>query len=211
MDLKRTLQQATVIPILTIEDEKLAVPLARALCAGGLNVLEVTLRTQAALHAIEQITAEVEETIVGAGTVTNRTDLGRAADAGARFAVSPGFAPDLAQPGPIPLLPGVATATEIMIAQSAGFDLLKFFPAMAGGGIAALKAMAGPFADILFCATGGIDMSNAASFLALPNVACVGGSWMVPRNAIAGRDWKQIRDLAQQAMDLGKRMKEPQP
>jgi 2-dehydro-3-deoxyphosphogluconate aldolase/(4S)-4-hydroxy-2-oxoglutarate aldolase len=199
MNLLQILQLAPVLPVLVIEDERSAVPLAKALCAGGLRVLEVTLRTPAAISAIERIVAEVEDVVVGAGTVTNRIDLDRAAEAGARFAVSPGLTPDLAVGGPIPLLPGAATATEIMRAREAGFDLLKFFPAVPAGGVNALRAFAGPFPEIRFCPTGGIDADNAASFLALPNVICVGGSWVTPANAVRHSNWEAIRVAAHAA------------
>jgi 2-dehydro-3-deoxyphosphogluconate aldolase/(4S)-4-hydroxy-2-oxoglutarate aldolase len=199
MNLLQILQLAPVLPVLVIEDERSAVPLAKALCAGGLRVLEVTLRTRAAISAIERIVAEVEDVVVGAGTVTNRIDLDRAAEAGARFAVSPGLTPDLAVGGPIPLLPGAATATEIMRAREAGFDLLKFFPAVPAGGVNALKAFAGPFPEMRFCPTGGIDADNAASFLALPNVICVGGSWIAPANAVRHSNWEAIRVAAHAA------------
>ncbi|HLG86562.1 MAG TPA: bifunctional 4-hydroxy-2-oxoglutarate aldolase/2-dehydro-3-deoxy-phosphogluconate aldolase [Alphaproteobacteria bacterium] len=202
MVLEDMLSLAPVVPVLVIEDAGSAVPLARALCAGGLRMLEVTLRTRAALEAIQRISAEVEDAIVGVGTVANPGDVARATKVGARFAVSPGLTDSLAELGPIPLLPGVATATEIMRARDAGYTLLKFFPAMAAGGVPALKAMAGPFPDIRFCPTGGIESGNAASFLALNNVICVGGSWVAPRDAVAAGDWQRISDRARRAAEL---------
>jgi 2-dehydro-3-deoxyphosphogluconate aldolase/(4S)-4-hydroxy-2-oxoglutarate aldolase len=202
MTLEEMLRLAPVVPVLVIEDARSAVPLARALCAGGLRMLEVTLRTPAALEAIQRIAADVEDVIVGVGTVANPGDVAKAAKAGARFAVSPGLTDALAEPGPIPLLPGAATATEIMRARDAGYTVLKFFPATAAGGVPVLKAMAGPFPDIRFCPTGGIESGNAASFLALKNVVCIGGSWVAPQDAIAAGDWKRVSDLALTASEL---------
>jgi len=203
MTLEQMLTLAPVVPVLTIEDEAHAVPLGRALVAGGLPMLEVTLRTPAALGAIRRIAAEVEGAVVGAGTVLNARDLERAAEAGARFAVSPGL-PDGAGPdGPVPLLPGVATATELMRAIAAGFQFLKFFPALPAGGVPMLKSFAPVFPQARFCPTGGITAGNAPEFLALPNVVCVGGSWVAPAAALDAGDWGRVTELARAAKLLG--------
>lgn len=203
MQAEQLLRTATVIPVLTIENADDAVPLARALATGGLTVLEVTLRTEAGLDAIRRIAAEVPEAIVGAGTVTRAEEFTAIRGAGARFAVSPGFAATLsAAAGDMPWLPGVATASEIMAARAAGHRALKFFPAEVSGGIPALKAFAGPFGDILFCPTGGIGLANAADYLALSNVGCVGGSWVAPSQALADKDWRRIETLAAEAAAL---------
>ena len=197
--------RAPVIPVLTIDRLERAVPLARALVAGGLTVLEITLRTATALAAIEAIAEAVPEAIVGAGTVTDADGLSAALAAGAGFIVSPGFSPalaDQARDAAIPFLPGVATAGEVMAAATAGLTHLKFFPAEAMGGIATLKAFAGPFADIRFCPTGGIRAENAAAYLALENVVCVGGSWVAPASAVRTGDWPAIEPLALAAADL---------
>jgi 2-dehydro-3-deoxyphosphogluconate aldolase/(4S)-4-hydroxy-2-oxoglutarate aldolase len=202
MTLEDILKLAPVLPVLTIEDEAHAVPLARALVAGGLPALEVTLRTPAALGAIQRIAGEVEGAVVGAGTVLNAGDLARAAKAGARFAVSPGLAGDAQSVGPIPLLPGIATASELMRGLEAGFKLFKFFPAVPAGGVAVLKAFAPVFADARLCPTGGIAADNAAEFLALPNVLCVGGSWVAPADAARSGDTARIEALARAASAL---------
>ena len=204
MQAEQLMRAATVIPVLTIDDIEDAVPLARALAAGGLTVLEVTLRTAAGLEAIARIAAEVPEATVGAGTVTRAEEFTAIRGAGARFAVSPGYAAALdAAAGEMPWLPGVATASEIMAARAAGRTALKFFPAEVAGGIPALKAFAGPFGDIVFCPTGGIALANAADYLALKNVACVGGSWVAPAQALAAKDWPGIEALAAEAAALG--------
>jgi 2-dehydro-3-deoxyphosphogluconate aldolase/(4S)-4-hydroxy-2-oxoglutarate aldolase len=199
MDMAVMLGRAPVVPVLVIDDPLTAVPLARALCRGGLPVLEVTLRTSAALASIERIAAEVPEAIVGVGTVLTRADLERSAQAGARFAVTPGLTDALAAPGPVPLLPGAATASEILRAIELGFRYLKFFPAVPSGGVNALKAFAGPFPEIAFCPTGGVDAANAPDFLALANVICVGGSWVAPAEAVRAGDWARIEALARTA------------
>ena len=199
MNLEQMLSRAPVVPVLTIEDEAHAVPLGRALVEGGLPMLEVTLRTPAAIGAIGRIAAEVEGAVVGAGTVLNAKDLDRAVEASAAFAVSPGL-PDGARPdGPVPLLPGVATATELMRAIDAGFRFLKFFPAVPAGGIGMLKSFAPVFPQARFCPTGGITLQNAPEFLALPNVVCVGGSWVAPAAALRAGDWGRIAELAREA------------
>ncbi len=196
---------APVVPVLTIERAADAVPLARALAAGGLPVLEVTLRTPAALDAVRAIVAEVPEAVVGVGTLTEADDVTRAVEVGARFLVSPGTPPDLAQAlaeAPVPALPGCATVTEAMILAGLGFAVLKFFPAEPSGGTRWLKAVAAPLPGIRFCPTGGIDGSNAAAYLALPNVVAVGGSWVAPREAVAASDFARITALAKAASRL---------
>ncbi|MBX6323966.1 MAG: bifunctional 4-hydroxy-2-oxoglutarate aldolase/2-dehydro-3-deoxy-phosphogluconate aldolase, partial [Rhodospirillaceae bacterium] len=181
--LEALLRRARIVPVLTIRERAQAVPLARALCEGGLSVLEVTLRTPAALEAARAIMAEVPQAVVGLGTLTEPGDLERAAAVGARFAVSPGATPALLAAGAaaaLPFMPGVATVSEAMQARAAGFTLLKLFPAEAAGGAALLQAVAGPLPDLAFCPTGGIDEANLARYLALPNVAAVAGSWLAP-------------------------------
>jgi 2-dehydro-3-deoxyphosphogluconate aldolase/(4S)-4-hydroxy-2-oxoglutarate aldolase len=199
------LRRAPVIPVLTIDDFELAVPLARALCDGGLPVIEVTLRTRAALAAIAAIAVEVPDCIVGAGTVVRHVDAAFAIDAGAKFLVSPGTDPVLAETFTeidIPVIPGCATVSEAMILSDLGFEVLKFFPAEASGGAAWLKAVAAPLPHIRFCPTGGIDMRNARDYLALPNVIAVGGSWVVPQEALAAKDYARIKTLAREASGL---------
>jgi 2-dehydro-3-deoxyphosphogluconate aldolase/(4S)-4-hydroxy-2-oxoglutarate aldolase len=188
-----------------LRDVNHAVSMAKALVAGGIRVLEVTLRTPQGLAAIEAIAKSVPEAIVGAGTVRNATDARAAAAAGARFAVSPGYTTsvgDACRDARLALLPGVATSSEIMQAQQDGFNELKFFPALQAGGLPMLKAWQGPFGDVTFCPTGGIHAGNAAEFLALSNVACVGGSWIVPTDAIRDGDWARIEQLARAASQL---------
>jgi 2-dehydro-3-deoxyphosphogluconate aldolase/(4S)-4-hydroxy-2-oxoglutarate aldolase len=202
MDLRAYLALSPVVPVLTIHRVEDAAPLARALVAGGLKVLEVTLRTSAALEAMKAIAAEVPEAVVAAGTVLSEKDLKRSAKAGAKFAFSPGLADFMLEEGPIPILPGVATASEIMKAMGSGNTTFKFFPAAAAGGVAALKGFHGPFADVAFCPTGGIDLNNAKSFLDLPNVLCVGGSWVAPAKAVDAGDWAAVEALAQGAAAL---------
>lgn len=197
------MRRGPVIPVLVIEREADAVPLARALAAGGLTVLEVTLRTPDALACIRRIAAEVPEAVVGAGTVLGPRDLHAAAEAGARFAVSPGLTDALArETGGPPLLPGAVTATEAMRAADLGFTELKFFPAVPAGGVAALKGLAGPLPHLRFCPTGGVDAANAAEFLGLPNVLCVGGSWVAPAAAVKDGRWSEITALARAAAGL---------
>lgn len=196
-----------VIPVVTLTDAALAAPLARALVAGGLPVIEVTLRSGAALAAIEAIAGEVEGAIVGAGTVLSKGQLVAAARAGARFIVSPGTNLDLlkaAEDSPVPLMPGAATPSEAMSLMDAGYTIQKFFPAEAAGGIAYLKALAAPLPALRFCPTGGIGRDNAAAYLALENVVCIGGSWVTPPDAVARGDWSQIEGLARDAARLGK-------
>jgi len=196
---------APVIPVIVLERADDAVPLARALVAGGVRVLEVTLRTPVALTAIEAIARAVPEAIVGAGTVRRDADARAAHAAGARFAVSPGWSPRVAaacRSLGLALLPGVASASEVMQAADEGFRFLKFFPAAAAGGTAMLKAWASPFADIAFCPTGGIDAASAPGYLALANVKVVGGSWLTPADAILAADWPRIERLARDASAL---------
>jgi 2-dehydro-3-deoxyphosphogluconate aldolase/(4S)-4-hydroxy-2-oxoglutarate aldolase len=201
----QVMQDAPVIPVIVLNDVAHAVPMARALVAGGIRMLEVTLRTSQALACIEAIAKEVPEAIVGAGTVRNAADAKAAANAGAKFAVSPGYTPSVGQACRdvgLSLLPGVATGSEIMMAQEDGYTELKFFPAMQAGGSAMLKAWGGPFFDVRFCPTGGVTAQNASEFLSLPNVACVGGSWLVPAEALANGDWARIEKLAREACQL---------
>lgn len=199
------MRAAPVIPVIVLHDVRHAVPMARALVAGGIRMLEVTLRTPQALECMRAIAAEVPDAVVGAGTVRTSADAVAAARAGARFAVSPGFTPAVGRAcrdAGLPLLPGVATGSEIMTAQEEGFSALKFFPAVQAGGKAMLKAWQGPFGDVAFCPTGGIQPGNAAEFLALKNVTCVGGSWLVPADALEQGDWSRITRLAREASAL---------
>ncbi|RUP25504.1 MAG: bifunctional 4-hydroxy-2-oxoglutarate aldolase/2-dehydro-3-deoxy-phosphogluconate aldolase [Curvibacter sp.] len=199
------MRDAPVIPVIVLNDVAHAVPLARALVAGGIRMLEVTLRTPQALACIEAIAREVPEAVAGAGTLRSAADARAAANAGARFGVSPGYTAALGQACRdlgLPLLPGVATGSEIMAAMEDGLTELKFFPALQAGGPAMLKAWYGPFGDIRFCPTGGVSPGNAAEFLALPNVACVGGSWLTPSDAVAQGDWGRIEALAREASQL---------
>jgi 2-dehydro-3-deoxyphosphogluconate aldolase/(4S)-4-hydroxy-2-oxoglutarate aldolase len=201
----QVMTDAPVIPVIVLSDVAHAVPLARALVAGGIRMLEVTLRTPAALACIEAIAREVPEAVAGAGTVRSADDAQAAAKAGARFAVSPGYTPSVGKACRdlgLPLLPGVATGSEIMMAQEDGYTALKFFPAMQAGGLAMLKAWQGPFGDVKFCPTGGITPANAAEFLGLANVVCVGGSWLTPADAVAQGDWGRITRLAREAVTL---------
>ncbi|HEY2872170.1 MAG TPA: bifunctional 4-hydroxy-2-oxoglutarate aldolase/2-dehydro-3-deoxy-phosphogluconate aldolase [Reyranella sp.] len=205
MDIAAIAAKAPVIPVLTIERLADAVPLARALVKGGLPVLEITFRTGVAVEALAAIAREVPDAIVGAGTVLDERQLRQAIDAGARFGVSPGFTAALAQAvkaSGLPFLPGVQTVSEALAVSEQGFSLLKFFPADTAGGTGWLKAMAAPLAGLRFCPTGGIGLSTAPAYLALPNVACVGGSWVAPRDAVAAGDWSRLSHLAEQAAAL---------
>jgi 2-dehydro-3-deoxyphosphogluconate aldolase / (4S)-4-hydroxy-2-oxoglutarate aldolase len=205
-DLLPIVNLAPVIPVVVLEDAKQAVPLARALVAGGLRAIEITLRTQAAMEAIESIAGEVEGAIVGAGTVLSKGQLIAAARAGAQFIVSPGVNDDLlaaADDSPVPFMPGSATPSEAMELMDAGYTIQKFFPAEPSGGIAYLKALAGPLPAISFCPTGGVGAENAATYLALDNVVCVGGSWVTPKKALAENDFAAIEKLARTASKLG--------
>jgi 2-dehydro-3-deoxyphosphogluconate aldolase/(4S)-4-hydroxy-2-oxoglutarate aldolase len=206
--LRRILSAAPVVPVLTIEDVKTAVPLARALVAGGLTALEVTLRTAAGLDCIRAIAAEVEGANVGAGTVLDAGQLRDAVKAGATFLVSPGATPgllDAAADVSVPYLPGVATAGEAMTLAERGLTMLKFFPAEPAGGADYLKALAAPLPGIRFCPTGGISLKNVAAYLALPNVICVGGSWVAPGEALGKGDWAAVTALARDAAQLKRR------
>jgi 2-dehydro-3-deoxyphosphogluconate aldolase/(4S)-4-hydroxy-2-oxoglutarate aldolase len=199
------MRMAPVIPVVVIDDAKAAVPMARALVAGGIRTIEVTLRTPAALDAIRAIAAEVEGAVVGCGTALSARDLLAAQQAGARFAVSPGTSPrllDAAEDSALPLLPGVATASEAMALLERGYRHLKFFPAVAAGGFKLLGAWASPLPQICFCPTGGISLSSAPDFLRLPNVICVGGSWLTPADKLATGDWAGIELLAREAAGL---------
>lgn len=201
----KVMQDAPVIPVIVLDDPALAVPMAQALVAGGIRMLEVTLRTRAALDCIARIRDEVPDAVVGAGTVCSSADAHAAFQAGARFAVSPGYAADIGlacRDLNLPLLPGVATATEVMAAMADGYTELKFFPAAQAGGVAMIKALSGPFPQIRFCPTGGITQQNASEFLALTQVECVGGSWLVPSDALAQRDFGRIQTLASVAANL---------
>ena len=194
-----------VIPVIVIKRLEDAVPLARALVEGGVRVLEVTLRTPVALQCMQAINEAVPEAIVGAGTVRSIADAKAAKDAGCQFAVSPGYTTPIGlacKEIGLPLLPGVSTATEVMAAGADGYDFLKLFPATAVGGIALLKALAGPFPDVMFCPTGGISLETAPQFLALPNVVVCGGSWLTPADAVAAKDWARITKLAKEAGSL---------
>jgi 2-dehydro-3-deoxyphosphogluconate aldolase/(4S)-4-hydroxy-2-oxoglutarate aldolase len=195
-----------VVPVLVIEEVSAAVPLARALVAGGLPVLEITLRTPAALDVIRAIAGEVEGAVVGAGTVLSAAQYRGAAAAGSRFVVSPGATDAVlgaAAASTVPLLPGAATASEVMRLLEQGYRLLKFFPAAAAGGVAYLKALAAPLPEARFCPTGGIDAASAKDYLSLSNVVCVGGSWVAPAAAVAAGDWQEITRLARAAAALG--------
>ncbi len=201
----QVMQDAPVIPVIVLNDVAHAVPMARALVAGGIRMLEVTLRTPQALACMEAIARDVPEAVLGAGTVRSAADARAAAAAGARFAVSPGYTSAVGQACRdlgLSLLPGVATGSEIMMCQEDGLTELKFFPAMQAGGPAMLKAWSGPFTDIRFCPTGGVTTNNAAELLALPNVVCVGGSWLVPADAMVQGDWARITQLAREAVAL---------
>ncbi|MGB9988739.1 bifunctional 4-hydroxy-2-oxoglutarate aldolase/2-dehydro-3-deoxy-phosphogluconate aldolase [Pseudoduganella rhizocola] len=203
LDIMRT---SAVIPVIAIDDPDHAVPLAKALVAGGIRVLEVTLRTQHGLGAIRAM-SEVEGAIVGVGTLTQPEEFAAARDAGAVFGVSPGLTPALIaaqKSSGLPLLPGVMTPSEVMAAREQGYKQLKLFPAVPAGGVGMLNAIAGPLSDITFCPTGGISQETAPAFLALKNVACVGGSWLTPKDAMKAGDWDHITALAKAASGLRK-------
>jgi len=205
MNPRDLLSLSPVMPVIALDRLADAVPLARALVAGGVRVLEVTLRTPVALDAVRAIRAAVPEALVGVGTVTNADELDRAIAAGAAFGLSPGASPRLlaaARTSGLPFIPGVMTPSEVVAAREAGFDTLKLFPAQQAGGLRLLKALAGPFPDVMFCPTGGIDVESAPSFLALRNVGCVGGSWLAPAAAMDAGDWPAIEALARAACAL---------
>ena len=194
-----------VIPVIVLQRLEHAVPMARALVEGGVRVLEVTLRTPVALACIEAIAREVPEAIVGAGTLRTAADVRAARDAGCQFGVSPGYSPEIGaacREAQLPLLPGVATASEVMAANAEGLTFLKFFPATAAGGVPMLKALAGPFSDVVFCPTGGITVETAPQFLALTNVKVCGGSWLTPGDALDSGDWARVTRLARAASAL---------
>ena len=203
----RLLRAVRVMPVVVIEDEAQAVPLADALMAGGVSCIEITLRTPAALPAAERIARERPEMVLGTGTVLTERDLRASREAGARFAVSPGLTPALAEAAgampDCPLLPGCATASEVMAALEAGLTRLKFFPAETSGGAGAVKALAGPLPAVRFCPTGGITAERADDYLALGNVFCVGGSWVAPKDALRGGDWAEVTRLARLASGQG--------
>ncbi len=204
---RQVMQDAPVIPVIVLHELAHAVPMARALIAGGIRMLEVTLRTPQALACIEAIARDVPEAVLGAGTVRSPADAKAAAAAGARFAVSPGYTSAVGQACrdlDLPLLPGVATGSEIMLCQEDGLTELKFFPSVQAGGAAMLKAWSGPFGDVVFCPTGGVTPSNALEFLALSNVVCVGGSWLVPADALIQGDWALVTRLAGAAKQLSR-------
>jgi len=194
-----------VVPVLIVDDAKSAVPLARALVAGGLKAIEITMRTPAALEAVRAVAAEVEGAEVGAGTILNVAHWEAAVAAGSKFIVSPGTTQELldaAADSDVPLLPGAATASEVMALREEGYQVLKFFPAEQAGGAAYLKALSSPLAGTLFCPTGGISLKNAHDYLSLPNVICVGGSWVAPKERVAAGDWAGITKLAAEAAAL---------
>ncbi|EJL93306.1 Entner-Doudoroff aldolase [Herbaspirillum sp. CF444] len=205
MNILEIMRTSAVIPVIAIDKLEHAVPLAKALVAGGIRVLEVTLRTEHGLPAIRAIADQVPGAIVGVGTLTSPEEFAASRDAGAVFGVSPGLTPALiaaAKSSGLPLLPGVMTPSEVMAAREAGFRQLKLFPAVPAGGIGMLNAIAGPLADVTFCPTGGISQETASQFLACKNVACVGGSWLTPKNAIEIGDWNKITALAKAASAL---------
>jgi len=192
-----------IVPVLVINKVEDALPIAEALLAADIRVLEVTLRTPAALEVIGIIAKELPEAIIGSGTVTNRQQLQQSCDAGAKFAISPGLTKDLLQAGNdghIALIPGIASISELMDASDYGYDHLKFFPAEASGGVNVIKSIGGPFPDVKFCPTGGINLNNVRDYLALPNVACCGGSWLVSNEIVETKDWRQITKLAKEAL-----------
>ncbi|MFJ3652311.1 bifunctional 4-hydroxy-2-oxoglutarate aldolase/2-dehydro-3-deoxy-phosphogluconate aldolase [Streptomyces nigra] len=201
------LDLAPVVPVVVVDDPSDAVPLARALVAGGLRAIEVTLRTPGALDAIRAIADAVPEAVVGAGTVLTPEQVTGSVEAGARFLVSPGWTDsllDAMRASGVPYLPGVSTASEVLALLERGVRELKFFPAEAAGGTAYLKSLYGPLPQVRFCPTGGIGPGSAPDYLALPNVACVGGSWMLPADAVAARDWARVEALAREAAGLGR-------
>lgn len=197
--------ESRVVPVVVVSDASQAVPMAEALLAGGIDVIEITLRSDAALAALEAIARATPSMVVGAGTVTRAYEVQRVLDAGARFALSPGMTPallDEVKALGLPFIPGVASPSEAMFARDQGFELMKLFPAMQLGGADTLKAWAGPLADLRFCPTGGVTPENLAQFLSLPNVPMVGGSWLTPQSLVQAKDWRAITRLAKQAVEL---------
>ena len=200
---KEIFAMGSIVPVLVIKKVEDALPIAEALLAADVKVLEVTLRTPAALDAIAIIAKELPEAVIGSGTVTNREQLQRSYDAGAKFAISPGLTKDLLQAGnegKIALIPGISSISELMDGADYGYDHLKFFPAEASGGVKAIQSIGGPFPDIRFCPTGGININNIRDYLALPNVACCGGSWLVTNEIVENKNWSAITQLANQAL-----------
>mgnify|MGYP000518890859 CR=1 FL=1 len=198
---REVMTSTTVVPVIVVDNVEQAINLGKALVAGGVPVLEVTLRTEAALDAIAALREQVPEAIVGAGTVCTREQYIKAVEAGSQFIISPGMTPDLLAVGKeydVPYLPAVATISDILLGMEYGYDHFKFFPAEINGGVKALKAFAGPLADINFCPTGGVSPANYKEYLALPNVLCVGGSWIVPKDLIDAGKWDEITELAKQ-------------
>ncbi|EPL9572379.1 bifunctional 4-hydroxy-2-oxoglutarate aldolase/2-dehydro-3-deoxy-phosphogluconate aldolase [Providencia rettgeri] len=207
MTAEAILKQGPVVPVIVIKKLEQAVPLAKALVNGGIKVLEVTLRTECAINAIRLIAQEVPEAIVGAGTVINAKQLADVAQAGAQFAISPGLTDELlaaAVQGDIPLIPGISTVSELMLGMNYGLKEFKFFPAEANGGVKALKAITGPFSQVKFCPTGGISLANYRDYLALESVLCIGGSWLVPEDALNSGNYEKITQLAQEAVQGAK-------
>jgi 2-dehydro-3-deoxyphosphogluconate aldolase/(4S)-4-hydroxy-2-oxoglutarate aldolase len=205
--IREIMRASPVMPVIVLDSVEHAVPLARALVAGGIRVLEVTLRTSVALECVRAIRSAVPDAVVGVGTITSTSDVDAARAAGAAFGVSPGHTPELlakVRESNFPFLPGVMTPSEVMRVLDAGFTAMKLFPARQAGGIDMLRAIGGPLPQALFCPTGGIDVASAPNFLALPNVACVGGSWLAPANLVANHDWAAIEELARNAAALAK-------
>mgnify|MGYP002151905745 CR=1 FL=1 len=204
---KELFAMGPIVPVLVINKVEDALPIAEALLAADIKVLEVTLRTSAALDVISAIAKELPEAIIGSGTVTNRQQLQQSVDAGAKFAISPGLTKDLLQAGnegDIALIPGISSISELMDASDFGYDHLKFFPAEASGGVNAIKSIGGPFPDIKFCPTGGINLKNIRDYLALSNVACCGGSWLVPNHVVENKNWSEITKLSHEALNFVK-------
>ena len=200
---KKLFAMGPIVPVLVINKVEDALPIAEALLAANIKVLEVTLRTPAALDVISVIAKELPEAIVGSGTVTNRLQYQQSIDAGAKFAISPGLTTDLLQAGnegEIALIPGISSISDLMGASDLGYDHLKFFPAEASGGVNAIKSIGGPFPDITFCPTGGINLKNVRDYLALANVACCGGSWLVPNDVVENKHWSEITKLSNEAL-----------
>lgn len=199
----QVMEVSPIIPVIAIPDADEAVNLANALIEGGIRILEITLRTPAAIHAIERIALSCPDAVVGAGTVLNPTDLERVVDAGAQFSISPGMTPGLLEKANsmrVTLLPGAATASDLMMGLEYGYDRFKLFPAVTAGGIGALNSFAGPFGDVKFCPTGGINPQNVHDFLALENVLCVGGSWVAPSDLIKAKAYDEITDITKKAL-----------
>jgi 2-dehydro-3-deoxyphosphogluconate aldolase/(4S)-4-hydroxy-2-oxoglutarate aldolase len=204
---KELFAMGPIVPVLVINKVEDALPIAEALLAADIKVLEVTLRTPAALDVISAIAKELPEAIIGSGTVTNRQQLQQSVDAGAKFAISPGLTKDLLQAGNegnIALIPGISSISELMDASDFGYDHLKFFPAEASGGVNAIKSIGGPFPGIKFCPTGGINLKNVRDYLALSNVACCGGSWLVPNHVVENKSWSEITKLSHEALNFVK-------